>query len=164
MCGAKSAEGLVDQVKNHLLYIFFKKRTDPETDPISNSPWMKIRSAFIRSRFTCFVIPVVDVIKLFWRKSRFPKIKILNKARSDYWTCTKMLQQCHLKLNLIRTLLICSKMAYSCCFSLGENLDFLQNSVITLTTDLSAFGAGVTVRENHRTLTVEGKITGLQFN
>ena len=55
-------------------------------------------------------------------------------------------------------------MAYSCCFSLGENLDFLQNSVITLTTDLSAFGAGVTVRENHRTLTVEGKITGLQFN
>ena len=67
-----------------------------------------------------------------------------------------MFTQCYFKLNFIRTLLICSKMAYSCCFCLGGNLDFLQNSVITLTTDLSAFGAGVTVRENHRTLTVEG--------
>ena len=38
-----------------------------------------------------------------------------------------MLNQCYFKLNYIRTLLICPKMAYSCCFSLRGNLDFLQN-------------------------------------
>ena len=37
-----------------------------------------------------------------------------------------MLTQIYFKLNYIRTLLICSKMAYSCCFSLGGNLDFLD--------------------------------------
>ena len=56
----------------------------------------------------------------------FPKIKKLNKVGSDDWTYTKMLKQCYLKLNYIRTLLSCSKMANSCCFSLGENLDFLD--------------------------------------
>ena len=48
----------------------------------------------------------------------FPKIKKLNKVGSDDWTYTEMLKQCYLKLNYIRTLLSC--------FSLGENLDFLQ--------------------------------------
>ena len=38
----------------------------------------------------------------------------------------KNLTQCNSKLNLIRTLIICSKMAYSCCFSKGGYLDFLQ--------------------------------------
>ena len=47
----------------------------------------------------------------------FSKFKILNKIYSDDWTCTKMLTQCYFKLNYIRTLLICSKMANSCCFS-----------------------------------------------
>ena len=56
----------------------------------------------------------------------FPKIKKLNKVGSDDWTYTKMLKQCYLKLNYIKTLLICSKMAYSCCFSLGGNLDFID--------------------------------------
>ena len=49
----------------------------------------------------------------------------------------KMLKQCYFMLNYIRTLLICSKMAHSCCFSQGGNLDFLdfvQKSFITLTT------------------------------
>ena len=57
----------------------------------------------------------------------FPKIKKLNKVCSDDWTCTKMLKQCYLKLNYIQTLFICSKMAYSCCFSLEGNLDFLES-------------------------------------
>ena len=35
-------------------------------------------------------------------------------------------KQCYFKLNYIRTLLICSKMSYSCCFSLGGNLDFID--------------------------------------
>ena len=46
----------------------------------------------------------------------------------------KNLTQCNSKLNLIRTLIICSKMDYSCCFSKGGYLDFLQKSFITLTT------------------------------
>ena len=37
-----------------------------------------------------------------------------------------MLRQCYFKLKYIRTLLICSKMAYNCCFSQGEKLDFLE--------------------------------------
>ena len=58
---------------------------------------------------------VVDVIKLFFGGNLdFSEIK---KVCYDDWTCTKMLTQCYFKLNYIRTLLICSKMAYSCCFS-----------------------------------------------
>ena len=57
----------------------------------------------------------------------------LNKVCSDDGTCTKMLKQSYLKLNYVITQFICDKMAYFCCFSLGENLDFLQNSFITLT-------------------------------
>ena len=48
-----------------------------------------------------------------------------------------MLNQCYFKLNYIRTLLICPKMAYFGCFSLGgnvENLDFLEKFFKTLTT------------------------------
>ena len=43
------------------------------------------------------------------------------------------------KLNHIRTHLICSKIAYSCCFSKGGNLDFLdllQKKFKTLTTSI----------------------------
>ena len=40
--------------------------------------------------------------------------------------CTKTLKQCYFQLNYIQTLFICSKMVYSCCFSLGGNLDFLD--------------------------------------
>ena len=56
----------------------------------------------------------------------FPKIKKLNKVCFADWTCTKMLKQCYFQLNYIQTLFICSKMVYSCCFSLGGNLDFLD--------------------------------------
>ena len=52
----------------------------------------------------------VDVIKLFFGGNLdVPKIKKLNKVSSDDWTYTKMLTQCYLKLNYIRTLLSCSK-------------------------------------------------------
>ena len=37
-----------------------------------------------------------------------------------------MLKQCYFKQNYIRALLIYPKMTYSCCFSLGGNLDFLD--------------------------------------
>ena len=70
--------------------------------------------------------PGVDIIKLF-----------LHKVCADDSTITKMLKQCYIKLNCIRTLLICSKMAYFGCFNLGGNLDFLdflQKSFITSTT------------------------------
>ena len=60
----------------------------------------------------------------FWGNLDFEK---LNKVCSGDWTCTKMLRQCYFKLHSIRTLLICSKMAYSCCFSFGRNLDFLDS-------------------------------------
>ena len=69
---------------------------------------------------------VVDVIKLFGGNLDFPKVKKLNKVCCDDWTCTKILTQCYIKLNYIRTLLICSKMGCSCCFSLGGNLNFLD--------------------------------------
>jgi len=58
----------------------------------------------------------------------FPKIKKLNSVCSDDWTCTKMLRQCYFQLNYTQTLFIGSKMAYSCCFSLGGKLDFLDSS------------------------------------
>ena len=41
----------------------------------------------------------------------------------------KTSKQCYFQLNYIKTMFICSKMAYSCCFSLRGNhgfLDFLQ--------------------------------------
>ena len=92
------------------------------------SPSLSFSSSpfFLTTLFVLFVRSGVDVKKPFWRKYRFPKIKKLNKVCSDDWTCTKRLKQCYLKLNYMRTKLICSKMFFSCCFSLGENLDFIQ--------------------------------------
>ena len=81
-----------------------------------------------------------DVIKLFFGGNiNFPKIKKLNKVCSFLWlNLHKNVKQCYFELNYIRTLLICSKMAYSCCFSLGGNLgdflDFLQKGFIASTT------------------------------
>ena len=49
----------------------------------------------------------------------------------------KRTKQCYFQLNYIETLFICCKRVYSCCFSLGGNLDFLdflQKSFITSTT------------------------------
>ena len=43
---------------------------------------------------------VVDVIKLFWGKFRFPIKKKLNKVCSDVWTCTKMSTQCYFQAKL----------------------------------------------------------------
>ena len=57
--------------------------------------------------------PVVDVfLNFFGGNLDFPKIEKLNKVCCDDCTCTKMITQCYFKLNYIRTLLICSKMAY----------------------------------------------------
>ena len=49
-----------------------------------------------------------------------------------------MLKQCHLKQNYTLKLLIPFKMAYSCCFGLRGNLEFLQKSFITLTAGADA--------------------------
>ena len=58
--------------------------------------------------------PVVYVIKLFWTRYRFPEIEkkfVLNN-------------EAIFKQNYSLKLLITFKMACSCCFGLGENLDF----------------------------------------
>ena len=72
-------------------------------------------------------LPVIDVIKLFWRKSRFPQ-KLRNwitfVLMIEPWT--KTFKHCYSQLNYIQTLFFCSEMVYSCCFSLGGNLDFLD--------------------------------------
>ena len=86
----------------------------------------------------------------FWGNVDFPKIKKLKKVCWDVWTCTKMWKHCAI-FNQIYTLklYIAFKMAYSCCFSLGGNIDFpefLQKSFITSTTG-----------ETH--LLYEGKLT-----
>ena len=61
--------------------------------------------------------PRVDVIQLFWGKSRFvlmsdPALKCENNAIFKQIYTVK--------------LFIAFKMTYSCCFSFGENLDFPQ--------------------------------------
>ena len=69
----------------------------------------------------------------FGRNLEFPKIKEFKNVCSDVWTCIKMLKQCYFQLYYIQTLFICSKMAFSCSFSKGGNLeflDFLQKKVL----------------------------------
>ena len=56
----------------------------------------------------------------------FPKIKEFKNVCSDVWTCIKMLKQCYFQLYYIQTLFICSKVAFSCSFSKGGNLEFLD--------------------------------------
>ena len=67
----------------------------------------------------------------------FPKIRILITFVLMIESEQKRTKQCYFQLNYIETLFICCKRVYSCCFSLGGNLDsldFLQKSFITSTT------------------------------
>ena len=92
---------------------------------------------------TKFSIPVVDVIKLFLEEIEiFPKLRNLKK----FVLMSEPEQKCEnnavFKQNYTAKLLITFKMAYSCCFSLGGNvdfLDFLQKSFITLTSGERTF-------------------------
>ena len=68
----------------------------------------------------------------------FPKIKKMKNVCSDIWTCTKLWKLFLSKSTYTLNLFFAFKMAYSCCFSWGGNLDFLdlvQKKIITSTTD-----------------------------
>ena len=88
--------------------------------------------------------------KTFCRKSRFTKINEIEKkfvlmSEPAFYL---MWKQCYFRQNYTLKLCIAFKMAYSCCFSLGENpdnVDFLQKSFITLTSGAET----VTLTVNH---------------
>ena len=115
-----------------------RKRSTPENENLTTiwNPikyWQGIMDSGQRSTFVYLLWwkigkskwfpPVVDDIKLFWRKSRFPKIK---KVSSEVWTCKNCEDNPIFKQNYSLTLLIAFKMAYSCCYNLVGKLDVLD--------------------------------------
>ena len=72
---------------------------------------------------------LVDVTKLFWRKSRFPQNLEMEKIVLMSEPALKCENNASFNQIYTLKLFIAFKMAYSCCFSLGGNLDipeFLQ--------------------------------------
>ena len=97
-------------------------------------------------------ILVVNVIKrFFWGNLDFPKIKKLNIACSNVWTCTKMWKQCYFYQSYTKKLFISYKISYYCCFGFSGNLEFpgfLQKRSITSTTGLVVVVTGRELQQN----------------
>ena len=69
--------------------------------------------------------PIVDVIKLFWKKSRFsPKLRNGKKLFLMSEPALKCQDKASFKQIYTQKLLIAFKMPCSCCFSFRGNLDF----------------------------------------
>ena len=102
------------------------RRSTPTTPPSSSCLSSGSKCSGTPTGHFCFGSEV-DVIKHF-----LDEIQISPKLR-NWITFVLMiepaqnrLKQCCFQLNYIQTLFICSKMVYSCCFSLGGNLDFID--------------------------------------